>query len=38
VKILWIGPWVSRIDWCVEHWCGSTYMVARLSGISPKTA
>ena len=19
VKILWIGPWVSRIDWCEEH-------------------
>ena len=27
VKILWIGPWVSRIDWCEGHWCSSTYMV-----------
>jgi hypothetical protein len=35
-KILWIGPWVSRIDWCEGHWCGSTYMVERLSDISPK--
>ena len=35
VKILWIGPWVSRIDWCKGHWCGSTYMVVRLSSISP---
>ena len=25
-KILWIGPWISSIDWC-----GSTYMVMRLS-------
>ena len=24
-KISWIGPWVSRIDWCEGHWCGSTY-------------
>ena len=38
VKILWIGPWVSRIDWCEGHWCGLTYMVVRLSGISPNTA
>ena len=38
VKILWIGPWVSRIDWCKGHWRGSIYMVVRLSGISPKTA
>jgi hypothetical protein len=37
VKILWIGPWVSRIDWCKGHWCGSTYMVVRLSDISWKT-
>ena len=26
-KISWIGPWVSRIDWCEGHWCSSTYMV-----------
>ena len=36
VKIFWIGPWVSMIDWCKGHWCGSTYMVVRLSSISPK--
>ena len=36
-KISWIGPWVSRIDWCEGHWCGSTYMVVRLSYISSKT-
>ena len=37
VKISWIGPWVSRIDWCEGHWCGSTYMAMRLSNISSKT-
>ena len=21
MKISWIGPWVSRIDWCKLHWC-----------------
>ena len=31
-KTSWIGPWVSTIDWC-----GSTYMVVRLSDISSKT-
>ena len=36
-KISWIGPWVSRIDWCEGHWCGSTYMAVRLSDISSKT-
>ena len=35
-KISWIGPWVSRIDWCEGHWRGSTYMVVRLSSITPK--
>ena len=35
-KFFWIGPWVSRIDWCEGHWHGSTYMVVRLSSISPK--
>ena len=30
VKMSWIGPWVSRIDLCKEHWCGSTYMAVRL--------
>ena len=24
-KISWIGPWVSRVEWCEGHWCGSTY-------------
>ena len=38
VKISWIGPWVSRIDWCEGHWCSSTYMVVRLSNIRAKTA
>ena len=37
MKISWIGPWVSRIDWCEGHWCGSTYMAVRLSDISSKT-
>ena len=37
MKFLWFGPWVSRIDWCEEHWCDSTYMVMRLSNISSKT-
>ena len=36
-KLLWIDPWVSRIDWCEEHWCGSTYMAVILSEISSKT-
>ena len=36
MKISWIGPWVSRIDWCEGHWCGSTFMDVRLSDISPK--
>ena len=38
MKISWIGPWVSRIDWCEGYWCGSIYMVVRLSEISSKTA
>ena len=37
-KISWIGPWVSRIEWCEGHWFGSTYMAVRLSDISSKTA
>ena len=37
-KISWIGRWVSRIDWCEGHRCGSTYMAVRLSDISSKTA
>ena len=37
VKILWIGPWVSRIDWCEGHGWGSTYMAVRLSDISSET-
>ena len=36
-KISWIGPWVSRIDWCEGHQCDSTYMVVRLLDISSKT-
>ena len=38
VKISWIGPWVSRIEWCEGHWNGSTYMVVRLSDIRSETA
>ena len=38
VKILRVGPWLCRIDWRQGHWCGSTYMVMMLSGISAKTA
>ena len=37
VTISEVGPWVSRIDWCEGHWCGSTYMVVRLSDVSSKT-
>ena len=37
VKILWSGPWVSRIHWCEGHWYGSTYMAVRLSDISSIT-
>ena len=29
VKISWIGPWVSRIEWFGGHWCGSTYLAVR---------
>ena len=38
MKISWIVPWISRIDWCEGLWCGSTYMVVRLSDISSKAA
>ena len=38
MKISWIGPWVSRIDWCEAHWYGSTYKAVRLSDIRSKTA
>ena len=38
VKISWMGPWVSGIDWCKGHWFFTTYMAVRLSGISLKTA
>ena len=33
-----LGLVFSRIDWCEEHGCGSTYMVMRLSHISSKRA
>jgi hypothetical protein len=32
-----IGPWISSFDWCEGHWCGSTYMVMKLSDMSSKT-
>ena len=37
VKLFWIGPWVSRIEWCEGHWSGSTYMAVRLFDICSKT-
>ena len=37
MKISWIGPWVSRIDWCKGHWFCSTHMAVRLANISSKT-
>ena len=33
-KFSWMGPWVSRIDWCKGNWCDSTYKAVRLSNIS----
>ena len=36
-KISEIGPWVSRIEWCEGHWCGSTYIAVKLSDICSKT-
>ena len=36
-KILGIGSWVSRINWCKGHWCCSTDMVIRLSEVRSKT-
>ena len=38
MKILCIAPLVSGIDWCGGHWCGSTFIVVRLSDTSSKTA
>ena len=37
MKFSWIGPWVSRIDWCKGHWFVSTFVAVRLSDISSKT-
>ena len=37
VKIFEIGSWISKIDWCEGYWCGSTYIVVRLSDTSSKT-
>ena len=37
MKISWIGPWVSRIDWCKGHWFCSTHVAVRLANISSKT-
>ena len=37
VKASWIGPWVSRIDWCKGHWCSSTYIIMRMSDMRAKT-
>ena len=36
-KISEISPWVSKINWCRRHLCGSIYMVVRLSDIRSKT-
>ena len=38
VKILWIGPLVSRIDWCEGHWCSSTYIVVQKQPKNTKNA
>ena len=35
-KILEIGPWVSRINWCKGHQRGSTYMAIRVSDVRSK--
>ena len=32
-KISWIGPWISRINWCEGHQCGSTYICCQISKI-----
>ena len=37
-KISWIGPLVSRIDWCKGHWCGSTYMLWGCPTLAQKQA
>ena len=37
MKISWISPWVSRIDWCKGHWFCSTHMAVRLANVSSKT-
>ena len=38
MKISWVGPWVSRIDWCKGHWFCSTHVAVRLADISSKMA
>ena len=35
-KILGIGSWGNRINWCEGYWCSLTYMVIRLSDASSK--
>jgi hypothetical protein len=37
VKLSWIGPWFSRINWYEGHQCDSSDMVGWLSYIRPKT-
>ena len=37
MKISWISPWVSRIDWFEGHWFCSTPMAVRLANVSSKT-
>ena len=36
MKISWMCYWVSINNWCKGHWCGSTYMIVRLSEIPSK--
>ena len=36
VKILGIGPWVSLINWCKGHQCGSTYLVVNCQAVQHK--
>ena len=36
LKISGTGPWVSRINWCEGHWCGSTYLYAGHQAVQHK--
>jgi hypothetical protein len=34
----WVGPWVSRTNWCKRHQCDSINIFIRLSDKRPKTS